>query len=180
MRDAQAAAENVVPLLDVAQPQVTHERERRFRELLARCQRRSTPPTRPEGSPITTTPQRTVGPSPGARLQRMVRLLETVLAGRTPLPHDECPMAVALKENRAVRGMEAAAERPDGTRVPFIPYPTPIHDEAGKFVGAVNMLVDITERKRAEEQQALMVRELHHRVKHTLATVQAIMGSTAR
>ncbi len=47
----------------------------------------------------------------------------------TPLPHDECPMAVALKEDRAVRGMEAAAERPDGTRVPFIPYPTPIHDE---------------------------------------------------
>jgi PAS domain-containing protein len=30
----------------------------------------------------------------------------------TPLPHDECPMAVALREDRAVRGMEAAAERP--------------------------------------------------------------------
>ena len=89
-------------------------------------------------------------------------------------------MAVALKENRVVRGMEAAAERPDGTRVPFIPYPTPLHDEAGRLVGAVNMLVDITERKRAEEQQALLVRELHHRVKNTLATVQAIMGSTAR
>jgi two-component sensor histidine kinase len=40
--------------------------------------------------------------------------------------------------------------------------------------------VDITERKRTEEQQALLVRELHHRVKNTLATVQAIMGSTAR
>ena len=98
----------------------------------------------------------------------------------TPLPHDECPMAIALKEDRAVRGMEAACERPDGTRVPFIPYPTPLHDETGKLVGAVNMLVDITERKRAEEQQALLVRELHHRVKNTLATVQAIMGSTAR
>ena len=64
--------------------------------------------------------------------------------------------------------------------MPFIPYPTPLHDEAGRLVGAVNMLVDITERKRAEEQQALLVRELHHRVKNTLATVQAIMGSTAR
>ena len=98
----------------------------------------------------------------------------------TPLAHADCPMATALKENRAVRGMEAAAERPDGTRVPFIPYPTPLHDETGKLVGAVNMLVDITERKRAEEQQSLLVRELHHRVKNTLATVQAIMGSTAR
>jgi len=98
----------------------------------------------------------------------------------TPLAHNECPMAIALKENRIVRGMEAAAERPDGTRVPFIPYPTPIHDDAGKLIGAVNMLVDITDRKRAEEQQGLLVRELHHRVKNTLATVQAIMGSTAR
>jgi len=98
----------------------------------------------------------------------------------TPLPHDECPMAVALKEDRAVRGIEAAAERPDGTRVPFIPYPTPIHDETGKLVGAVNMLVDITDRKRAEEQHGLLVRELHHRVKNTLAMVQAITGSTAR
>ncbi len=98
----------------------------------------------------------------------------------TPLPHGECPMAIALRENRAVRGLEAIAERPDGTRVPFIPYPTPLHDEAGRLVGAVNMLVDITERKRAEEQQALLVRELHHRVKNTLATVPAIMGSPAR
>ena len=98
----------------------------------------------------------------------------------TPMPHGDCPMAVALREDRPVRGMEAICERPDGTRVPFIPYPTPLHDEAGRLVGAVNMLIDITERKRAEERQHLMVRELHHRVKNTLATVQAIMGSTAR
>lgn len=42
-----------------------------------------------------------------------------------PLPHDQCPVALALREKRPVRGMEAVAERPDGTRVPFIPYPTP-------------------------------------------------------
>ena len=34
-----------------------------------------------------------------------------------PLPHGECPMALALKEQRAIRGMEAVAERPDGTLV---------------------------------------------------------------
>ena len=69
----------------------------------------------------------------------------------TPLPHDECPMAMALKEKRPIRGMEAIAERPDGTRVNFIPYPTPLFDASGNLIGAVNMLVDITERKRAEE-----------------------------
>jgi PAS domain S-box-containing protein len=67
------------------------------------------------------------------------------------LPHGECPMAIAIKEKRAVRGMEAIAERPDGTRVSFDPYPTPVFDASGALVGAVNMLVDITDRKRAEE-----------------------------
>ena len=67
-----------------------------------------------------------------------------------PLPHDQCPMAIALKENRPVRGQDAIAERPDGTRVPFLPYPTPIYDGAGKLIGAVNMLIDLTEWKRAE------------------------------
>jgi PAS domain S-box-containing protein len=69
----------------------------------------------------------------------------------TYLPHNKCPMAVALKEDRPVRGEEAVAERPDGTRVPFIPYPTPLHDAEGKLVGAINMLVDISDRKKAEE-----------------------------
>jgi len=60
-------------------------------------------------------------------------------------------MAVALKTGRPVRGVEAVAERPDGTRVPFSPYPTPIFDASGKLVGAVNMLVDLTHSKRSEE-----------------------------
>src|SRR5258708_6437164 len=68
----------------------------------------------------------------------------------TPLPHGECPMALALREKRPIRGMEAVAERPDGTRVPFIPYPTPLFSRTGKLLGAVNMLVDITDRKLAE------------------------------
>jgi PAS domain S-box-containing protein len=65
--------------------------------------------------------------------------------------HDECPMAIALRENRPVRGYEAIAERPDGGRVSFVPYPTPLRDENGSLIGAVNVLVDVTERKRAEE-----------------------------
>jgi len=67
------------------------------------------------------------------------------------LPHDQCPMALALKESRSIRGMEAVAERPDGSRVPFVSYPTPLYDEDGTLVGAVNMLVDITDRKHSEE-----------------------------
>jgi PAS domain S-box-containing protein len=72
----------------------------------------------------------------------------------TPLPHECCPMAIALKENRPVRGAEAILERPDGTRIPFLPYPTPLRDASGALVGAVNMLVDIGERKVAESVRA--------------------------
>jgi two-component system CheB/CheR fusion protein len=89
-------------------------------------------------------------------------------------------MAVALKEDRAIRGAEAIAERPDGTRVPFIPYPTPLHDGSGKLIGAVNMLVDISERKRAEEQQSLLVREMEHRIKNIFAVVRGIVSLSAR
>jgi PAS domain S-box-containing protein len=71
----------------------------------------------------------------------------------TPLPHDECPLAMALLQKRPIRGMEAVAERPDGTRIPFVPYPTPLLDATGRLTGAVNMLVDISERMRAEQDK---------------------------
>jgi PAS domain S-box-containing protein len=69
----------------------------------------------------------------------------------TPLPHDQCPMALALREGRPNRGMEAVAERPDGTRIPFLPYPVPLRDGSGELIGALNTLVDLSELKRGEE-----------------------------
>jgi two-component system CheB/CheR fusion protein len=69
----------------------------------------------------------------------------------TPMPHDACPMAIALKERRAVRGGQAIAERPDGSRVPFMAFPTPLRDASGAFVGAVNMLIDMSDHQRAEQ-----------------------------
>jgi PAS domain S-box-containing protein len=68
-----------------------------------------------------------------------------------PLPHDQCPMAVALKENRPVRGVEIVVERPDGRRKTVLPYPTPLRDADGNLLGAVNALIDVTERKKIED-----------------------------
>jgi PAS domain S-box-containing protein len=96
----------------------------------------------------------------------------------TPMPHEECPMAIALRENCAVRGTEAIAERPDGTRISFIPYPTPLHDAEGRLIGAVNVLVDITERKNLEERLELYAREVGHRAQNLLASVTAILRLT--
>ncbi len=75
-------------------------------------------------------------------------------ADGTPLRHDECPMAMAVKGARSIRGIEAIAERPDGVRISFLPYPTPLFDRSGNLAGAVNVLVDITNRKHVELQLA--------------------------
>jgi PAS domain S-box-containing protein len=69
----------------------------------------------------------------------------------SPMAHGDCPMAIALKEGRSVRGFTAIAERPDGSRIDFQPYPTPLYDRKGRLIGAVNVLVDITERRRMED-----------------------------
>ncbi|MBV8812613.1 MAG: PAS domain S-box protein, partial [Acidobacteriaceae bacterium] len=74
----------------------------------------------------------------------------------TPLPHDQCPMATALRDGEAPQGAECIAERPDGTRFWFTPYPTILRDDKGRLIGGINMLVDITERKRAENLTLLL------------------------
>ena len=70
------------------------------------------------------------------------------------LKHEECPMAVAIRQQRPVRGAVAFAERPNGVRVEFMPYPTPIFGEDGAFLGAVNILVDTTPARSPEALRA--------------------------
>lgn len=97
-----------------------------------------------------------------------------------PMPHEHCPMAEALRQGRAIAAAEALVERPDGTRVHCLVYPTPLYDEAGRMTGAVNMFVDLRDRNQAEERRQILVRELNHRVKNTLATIQSIAMLTLR
>ena len=68
----------------------------------------------------------------------------------TPVPHDRCPMAIALHQNRPIRGAEGVVERPDGTRISILPYPTPLHDASGTLVGGVNLLLETTPLKRSQ------------------------------
>jgi PAS domain S-box-containing protein len=65
----------------------------------------------------------------------------------TPLPHDQCPMALALKGAAVPTGVECIAERPDGTRFWFTPCPAVIRDSEGQIIGGINLLMDITDRK---------------------------------
>jgi PAS domain-containing protein len=94
------------------------------------------------------------------------------------LPHEECPMATALRDRRAVRGAVAVAERPDGTRVLFTPYPTPIFGDDGRLEGAVNALIDVTDQRQAGalKAQARRCRRLAQTVSdtRTVATLKAM------
>ena len=67
------------------------------------------------------------------------------------IQHNQSWMALALQKNREYNGYEMVIERPDGSRVSVVSHANPIHDEDGKLIGAVNVLVDVTERKKAEE-----------------------------
>ena len=55
-----------------------------------------------------------------------------------------------------------------------------VRDAAGNFLYGVRVVQDITARKEADERQKLLMDELNHRVKNTLATVQSLATQTAR
>ena len=71
-----------------------------------------------------------------------------------PMAHEDCPMAETLKTGKPVRGVEAFLERPDGARIPFEPYPTPLFDADGKLIGAINMMMDISYRSLGQQEAA--------------------------
>ncbi len=74
--------------------------------------------------------------------------------------HEQCWMALTLRENKAYNGHEIVIERPDGSHCTVLAYANPIHDELGTLIGAVNILVDITERERVDEKRSkLLARE---------------------
>ena len=71
-----------------------------------------------------------------------------------PISHDEAPTARALRERRSIAGEAIIVERPDGSTVHVIAYPTPLFNAAGALSGAVNIMIDVTERH-ASEQAAM-------------------------
>jgi PAS domain S-box-containing protein len=69
----------------------------------------------------------------------------------TPITHDRCWMALALQDNADYTARQIIIERPCGERRVAMAHASPIHDEHGRVIGAINILVDTTDRVRAEE-----------------------------
>jgi two-component sensor histidine kinase len=96
------------------------------------------------------------------------------------LPHDQGPMAVALRTGKSGQDQEVVVERPDGRRLTVQINIAVFEDEKGRVNGAVSCFRDITERKRAEERQRHLIEELNHRIRNMFATVQSMAVNTAR
>jgi len=90
-----------------------------------------------------------------------------------------------LPLQRAFDGEEVADEEyvfrfTDGSEITLLTGAEPLRAADGKVIGAVSVSLDITDRKRSETRQKLLINELNHRVKNTLATVQSIARRTIR
>jgi PAS domain S-box-containing protein len=92
---------------------------------------------------------------------------------------DDRPLSRAMRGEQTDND-EFAYVLLDGTERILLTSARPLFDIHGRIVGAVQVSLDITERKRGEEQRKLLVNELNHRVKNTLAVVQAIASQTLR
>lgn len=82
--------------------------------------------------------------------------------------------------SRPFHGVELKLRHPRLGHCSFLLSAGPLLDDARTPIGAIVTLTDITARKRAEEQQTMLVAELNHRVKNILAVVQAISSQTVR
>lgn len=96
-----------------------------------------------------------------------------------PFPMEECALGQVFKSHTVLRKHEDVFFHRNGTPIHVACSNAPVLLK-GEMVGAVLIAVDITERKRAEEHQQLLMHELNHRVKNTLATVQALVAQTLR
>lgn len=108
------------------------------------------------------------------------QVIDTVAVkdGQT-VSREDRPLSRAMR-GETIDNQEFAYTLPSGVQRYLLSSARPIRDPGGSIIGAVQISLDISERKRGEEQRQLLVSELNHRVKNTLAVVQSIANQTIR
>ena len=117
---------------------------------------------------------RLLGENSNQRGPRDVPVPYRLLKDNRELAFWERPLQRAAATGKEFPPMEARLERADGSSVDVMAAAEPLLDENGAPRGAVGVIVDISERKKAEEHQTRLLHELQHRVKNILASVSAL------
>lgn len=98
----------------------------------------------------------------------------------TALSHDQCPMAIAIRERREVGTIEAVVERPNGERRYVLAHPQLMYNLTGELVGATNVVTDITDRKLLEvklleedEKKDRFLAMLSHELRNPLSPIKS-------
>lgn len=92
--------------------------------------------------------------------------------------HEVPEILERIGRGESVQEYETQRLRKNGSPVAVSLSVSPILDPGGTIIGASKIGRDITERKRAEESRELLLQESQHRIRNTIATVQAIAGQT--
>lgn len=94
--------------------------------------------------------------------------------------HEEEAIIRQLRAGEKVSPFETVRRRKDGSLVDISVTVSPVKDAAGKVIGASKIARDITPAKIASERQALLLREMNHRVKNLFALTAALVSISAR
>jgi PAS domain S-box-containing protein len=97
-----------------------------------------------------------------------------------PKRREDCPTALALKENRVVRDIDAIGERPDGSRFPFLAHAAPLRTLCGNAGGAVTVLVDLTNRGTVSPSRNALISDLENKEAAVLGMIDSVLKETHR
>jgi two-component system CheB/CheR fusion protein len=114
-------------------------------------------------------------PRPGAAPPGFV-----IYADGRPVPTEQLPLHKAAATGRPVPDFEGEVRFADGSVTTIAGRSAPLFDREGKVCASIAAFVDISRRAKLEEQNRLLLNELSHRVKNTVAIIQAISRQTIR
>jgi PAS domain S-box-containing protein len=104
---------------------------------------------------------------------------ETLCAGDASAPGHSLIEEVIFT-GEPVRDCECAFTRLDGSSAVFLASAEPVVGEDSSVIGVVGCLQDVTDHRRGDTHERVLLDEINHRVKNTLATVQLLAGQTIR
>lgn len=96
------------------------------------------------------------------------------------MPDEEPGILQRIRRGEAIDHYQTVRRRKDGTLIDVSLCVSPMFDDEGHVVGASKIARDITATRQAERQREVLINELNHRVKNTLATVQSLAFHSLR